>query len=347
VRKAILALTALIAVSGWLVLGLSSTEPADRSTSQSEPSAIAAEAASSVAIFSAAAEKVRQNTDAMSALATSMRGQIVGLIERTDELDDASLAERLDVALIAALQALQQLEGAPTGAAQDAALEILGEATDEFRAVIATDTPADLTDDQLSIPDILAYILAGLALVAAIVGLALPASRAAAPPAVGRVPAASVGGAGIPRSPARTIADSGMPPEGLSVQHLLSRQALEKALRTEQSRSRRYGHKLSVVVLTLNEADAIRESGGPDDLRYALDAVAELAVTNTRESDIVGELDETRIVVLAVETDPASAEIVAAKLVQSVGLFPFDGEIHATVSTVVLDAATDLTLDSI
>lgn len=116
---------------------------------------------------------------------------------------------------------------------------------------------------------------------------------------------------------------------------------LERALEEERSRCTRYGHDLSAVVLSFNEAERVRRDHGASAVWYVVTSIAELVLTNTRASDRVAILADERICVLAPETSREQIELLARKLGRNVELFPFDVDIPATVSWQCMDALAE------
>ena len=89
---------------------------------------------------------------------------------------------------------------------------------------------------------------------------------------------------------------------------LTVRATTERELRSEISRSRRYGNPLSVLTVEIG-GDAL------DDETPALVAVSRTLKDNLRWVDILGAWDANTVVVILPETDAESAQRLAAKLV--------------------------------
>jgi len=111
-----------------------------------------------------------------------------------------------------------------------------------------------------------------------------------------------------------------------------SRAVILRRVRSEVARTSRYGHALTLLVLSIDlptEESSLPPAPVVDRI---LRTVGEIVQNNTRISDAFGRTDSNSLVVLLAETEVKGAARVAEKLRRNVEVYPFDQSFSVTVS---------------
>lgn len=98
---------------------------------------------------------------------------------------------------------------------------------------------------------------------------------------------------------------------------LYNRRHLLERLEAELARLRR-GHALSVVMIDLDHFKQVNDTNGHQQGDAVLSAIAQALVDETRETDVPARYGGDEFVVILPDTDAASAEVVAQRLVDAV-----------------------------
>ena len=86
--------------------------------------------------------------------------------------------------------------------------------------------------------------------------------------------------------------------------------------------SARHQHDFTIVLLRIDNLDAIRASRGERDGNWVLVAVAEVLRSTFRDSDVIARLRDDEFVVLAVETSEDEAPFVEERIAAGLAAAP-------------------------
>jgi two-component system, cell cycle response regulator len=101
-----------------------------------------------------------------------------------------------------------------------------------------------------------------------------------------------------------------------------NRRSLDEAIARELARSRRYGHDLGVVILDIDHFKAVNDAHGHEGGDEVLRSFVRVAALTLREGDTFYRYGGEEFVALLPHTGIASAERVAARIVESVAGTP-------------------------
>jgi diguanylate cyclase (GGDEF)-like protein len=331
-RTATLAL-GLIAAAGWLVFWFSAVS---ESTITSGTPADVYESAFALTNLAEVASAVEWDPVLITVLSGPVKQQLLVTMSGLSQLAEEKRSE-VDRVLIAAVQAVQRLESAESRLGAEEDLTVIDELARRLRQLAAPTTQPDGSQVRATIPRWLGLPLAALVLV---IGglLAFVPSPVASRVAPTRMPAVAPQ---VIQKPERESDEAGPVPEMAPVVGLLEGTEFERAITREQYRSKRYNRPLSMLVIEIEQARQILADGGRRMLDYVLESVAELAITNTRDTDEVGRAGGDALAIVAAETDGEHAAALGAKLQRTVSLFPFDGDLHPTITISVIDATDE------
>lgn len=109
-----------------------------------------------------------------------------------------------------------------------------------------------------------------------------------------------------------------------SVTGLYAQNMMNKIMKIEMSRSRRYRYPLSVVTVKVSNIGEIREKGGIEATDETIQKVSRSVLKSVRNVDIGARLDDDSILILLPHTDIEGAGVVSGRIVsQARGLSPF------------------------
>jgi diguanylate cyclase (GGDEF)-like protein len=95
---------------------------------------------------------------------------------------------------------------------------------------------------------------------------------------------------------------------------LYNRRHFDRNLKSELERARRYGHKVSVVVLDIDNWKSIEERGGRPVARLVLSDMGKLLKKFARNTDCVARYGDEEFAILLPHTDAREAGLAAARL---------------------------------
>lgn len=92
---------------------------------------------------------------------------------------------------------------------------------------------------------------------------------------------------------------------------------IQHLLRLEFARAQRYAYPLSVLLLAIDQLDALRDRHGYEYKEEVLERVVELLKRATRSSDFLGRTADDRLVLLLPHTPATGARTLAARLIET------------------------------
>lgn len=128
---------------------------------------------------------------------------------------------------------------------------------------------------------------------------------------------------------------------------LPNRRGIERILRDEVERARRYGRPLSVVMVDLDHLKRVNDTFGHDAGDRVLQEVARLLARELRRTDRVGRWGGEEFIVVAPETDRRAAWVLAQRLKETLERQPFDQVSTITASYGVASFRPDDTVQSL
>lgn len=132
-----------------------------------------------------------------------------------------------------------------------------------------------------------------------------------------------------------------------SLTHLPTRLWYDHTIAAEVSRSARYRHPLSLLLIEVDRFPELVRAGGQGGADYVLLTLADSFRAITRQSDQVSRIAEHQFAVILPETDAAGAAFVGEKIRRSVELYPFDENFEITVSIGIAGRARDEEADEL
>ena len=129
---------------------------------------------------------------------------------------------------------------------------------------------------------------------------------------------------------------------------LFNRRHFDRSLQGELERAKRYGHKVSVVVLDIDNFKSMAERSGVPTARLVLSDMGRLLKKFARNTDCVARYSEDEFAILLPHTDAREATIAAGRLraVVEGHLFPRRKKLTVSVgvATYPADAGDSLAL---
>jgi diguanylate cyclase (GGDEF)-like protein len=129
---------------------------------------------------------------------------------------------------------------------------------------------------------------------------------------------------------------------------LYNRRHFDRNLKGEIDRARRYGHKISVVVLDIDNFKSIEERAGGPAAKLVLSDMGKLLKKFARNTDCVARYSEEEFAILLPHTDAREAQLAASRLrgVVEAHLFPRRKKLTVSVgvATYPADAEDPMTL---
>jgi len=95
---------------------------------------------------------------------------------------------------------------------------------------------------------------------------------------------------------------------------LYNRSAITTIIRNELKRSKRYKHNLSLLVLTIDELDAVSKKHGAATTDSIIKGVAHFLMGIIRDVDIPARYDNNTFLVLCPDTEPKGVSILAERI---------------------------------
>ncbi len=102
-----------------------------------------------------------------------------------------------------------------------------------------------------------------------------------------------------------------------SLTGLLNRRGWEQAVKTEESRAKRYGNSVAVFILDLDHLKMINDSQGHSVGDALLKSTAEVLKEVTRENDIIARLGGDEFGIIAIECNQAGSQALYSTITQT------------------------------
>lgn len=117
---------------------------------------------------------------------------------------------------------------------------------------------------------------------------------------------------------------TGLPPPSAVPRSLFSLAQIQHLTRTEFSRATRYQYPLSVLALSVDGLDALRDAHSYEFKERVLGEVIALLLRKTRPSDLIGRMADDHFVLLLPHTPVSGAQTLAARLIESAAVLEFE-----------------------
>ncbi len=126
---------------------------------------------------------------------------------------------------------------------------------------------------------------------------------------------------------------------------LCNRHKLDRSLKQEMEKARRYKRELSYILIDIDYFKRINDTYGHASGDEVLVKVAEILRSHVRSSDIVGRMGGEEFLIISPETDGKSAFLLAEKLRRITEEYPFSqiGQLTISIGVAQLRDGVDAT----